>query len=105
MDAVGSSEPLMHIYGTSRRQSPEVIYWHKYSHENLKTHVNMLQSTQCAFSAYSLVQEGETWGEPTSRWRNTGAKTAECRKGLQQPIFDLLLHAMTAREGVEILSF
>lgn len=82
MEAVGSSEPLMHIHGTSGRQSPQDIYWHKYSHENLKTHVNMLQSTQCALITYSLVQDGETWGEPTSRWRNTGAKTAECRKGL-----------------------
>jgi hypothetical protein len=29
MEAVGSSEPLMHIYGTLGRQSPEEIYWHK----------------------------------------------------------------------------
>ena len=42
----------------------------------------MLQSTQRAFSAYSLAQDGETWGGPTSKWRNTGAKTVECRKGL-----------------------
>jgi hypothetical protein len=72
----------MHIYGTTGRQSPEDIYWHKYNHENFKTRVNMLQSTQCAFSAYSLVQGGEMWGDPTSRWRNMVTKTAECRKGL-----------------------
>jgi hypothetical protein len=56
-EAVDSSEPLMYIYGTTGRQSTEHIYWNKYSHDNLKTHVNMLQNTQCAFSAYNLVQD------------------------------------------------
>lgn len=63
----------------------------------------MLQSTQCALQRtvwYRTERRGEN---PQEDGGIRVLKLLNVGKALQPPIFDLLLHAMAAREGVEIL--